>query len=104
MLFDFRRESLNAWKAFLVFWKYATIFRLQISNCQVCVTVAYLNSNIVVEKLVVLFQNFMGSFKMRCKLDGASFSELTQCVNGCGFFVVRCNLVGWKGIRFLFAV
>lgn len=104
MLFNFRRESLNAWKAFLVFWKHATVFRLQISNCQVCVTVAYLNSNIVVEKLVVFFQNFMGSFKMRCKLHGASFSELSQCVNSCCFFVICCNLVGWKSIHFLFAV
>lgn len=65
---------------------------------------ADLNSDIVIEELVILLKNFMSSFKVRSEFKWTSISKLSKSMNSSSFFIIGADFVSRKGIHFIFTV
>ena len=76
MLLNLRRKPVNTRQSLLILRKHTPILRLQVPNRQVCVTVADLDSDVVVEELVVFLEDLVCSLEVRSKFQRTGFGEL----------------------------
>jgi hypothetical protein len=82
------------WKTLLDWWNHTVIPGFDESEGKIGVAMADLDTNILIEVLVVFLEQPVGLFKIGSELQGTSLSELAKSMDSCCFLVLLSDFLG----------
>lgn len=87
VVFEVLGISLIARNPLLVGWHNSSVLGLDQSKCETFIAVEHLDTNVIVEELVVVLQDLVGFLEVRDEFDWASLRQFSECVD------CRCLLI-----------